>query len=48
MIQNKYTCTVEPAMSSHSSEQPHMVGHFANRQIDVLYTNEPSMSSHLP
>ena len=35
--------TVEPAMSSHSYEQPSSYPH-----NDILYTNEPPMSSHLP
>ena len=48
-----FTCTVEPAMSSHSYEQPTSYGggggggHLANPQNDISYTNEPPMSSPL-
>ena len=40
--------TVEPAMSSHSYEQPTSYGRpLGHSQNDILYTNEPPMSSHL-
>ena len=43
------TCRVEPAMSSHSYEQPTSYGgHLAIPQNGISYTNKPPMSSHLP
>ena len=42
--------TVEPVISSATlmSSQPPMGGHLAIPQNDILYANEPPMSSHLP
>ena len=45
---SKLAYTVEPAMSSHSLEHPTSYGgHLAIPKNDILYTNNPPMSSHM-